>query len=257
MAITAVNGVARSRSEDLTRVRAIASVLEVEPDLATGIAPAELPRAILAARACLIPLPKGPWEPPATSRPGLGLLVVSGLLARISRLGRRESLELLAPGDLLRPGEGEAAALVTCDVRWTALEHTAVAQLDERFCRMIGPWPQLSAAIGARAVRRAEWLTVQAAINAHPTVEERLMLMFSHLGERMGRVCPDGIALDLPLSHRQLSSVVQALRPSVTSGLLRLRDDGRLVQRGRGQWLIPPAGQEYVAALCGRDLAEC
>jgi CRP-like cAMP-binding protein len=100
-------------------------------------------------------------------------------------------------------------------------------------------------------------MAIQAAVNAHPTIEERLMLTLAHLGERMGRVTRDGVLLELPLSHRLLAQCVQALRPSVTAGLLRLREDGRLLQPRRGQWLITQAGLNDVAQLCRQEVVVC
>lgn len=230
----------------------VADLLALDPDLAAGLAPEERAAARLAARAEAIRLPKRRSVGPEAHCGGLGLLVLSGLMARVVRVGRRESLELLGPGDLVQPWVEDEAPLVACTVTWEVLEPVVAARLDTRFMRRIRPWPELSTALSARGVRRSKWLTVQAAIDAHPLVEERLMLLLCHLGERMGRVGPDGVVLELPLSHRLLAAAVRALRPSVTGGLLRLREDGRLVQPGRGRWLITHEGLAYVERLCAQ-----
>ena len=237
--------------------RLVVSLLQIDADLGAGLPVEDLPAATLASRAEAVLLAKGPWQPAAAAPGDLGLLLLAGLAARIVRVGRRESLELVGPGDLVRPGADEDASLVACDVRWEILEPGRAALLDQRFCRGVQPWPQIGAALSARATRRARWLAVQAAVNAHPTVEERVMLMLCHLGERMGRVTPDGVVLDLPLSHRLLSHCVHALRPSVTAALLRLRDDGRLRRPSRRTWVVTHAGLDYAAGLCRQPVLDC
>lgn len=234
----------------------VVNLLDVEPDLADAVAPEHQRAFALALRAERLSVQKSESLPHA-DRDGIGLLIASGMVARIVRVGRRESLELLGPGDLVQPGRDEDSTLMDCEVVWQALEPVTLANLDARFCRVIHPWPHVTAALASRGMRRARWLAVQGAIDAHPTVEERLMLLFCHLGERMGRMSPEGVVLELPLSHRLLAHAVRALRPSVTAGLLRLREDGRLLQRERRTWIVTPAGLEYAAGLCRQDAIDC
>lgn len=236
--------------------RPVTCLLDFDPDLGADVDPGELAAASMATRAAVLHVAKGPWDPPDAARPALGYLILDGLLAREVRVGNRKSLELLGAGDLVQPWREEHESLLACDIRWEALTRVSVAVLDARFCRVLRPWPQVHAALLGRALRRARWQAMQAAINAHPTVEERLLLLFCHLGERMGRVTSAGVVLDLPLSHRLLSHVVRSLRPSVTTALLRLRDDGRLIREDGHRWRITPSGLELAAELCERELVE-
>lgn len=137
--------------------------------------------------------------------PNLGLLLLSGLMARTVRVGRRESLEVLGEGDLVQPWHEDDLSLIECDVQWTVLVRAQAAKLDDRLFRSIAPWPQLEAALVSRGLRRARWLAIQSAINAHPRVRDRLLLMLCHMGERTGRMGRDGISLELPISHRHLA----------------------------------------------------
>jgi CRP/FNR family transcriptional regulator, cyclic AMP receptor protein len=226
------------------------SLLELDPDLGAGLPAEHLPAAAMASRAELVHLAKGPLDWGTLEQPRLGYLLLSGLVARMVRVGRRESLELLGEGDLIQPWREDDLSLVECEVRWEVLGRARAAKLDDRLARVTARWPQIESSLIARGLRRARWQSVQAAINAHPRVRDRLLLMFCHIGERTGRMGRDGILFDLPLSHRLVSEVVQAMRPSVTNALLRLREDGLLEQRGRWEWLITHEGISVASDLC-------
>ena len=72
-----------------------------------------------------------------------------------------------------------------------------------------------------------------AAIALEPRVERRLLLKIRQLAERFGRVTPDGVRLDLRLTHQQLGEMVGAVRESVTIALRSLADQGLLEVRYR------------------------
>lgn len=235
------------------RRRVVASLLSLDPDLADGMAAERQATAARLVRVEVLSVSKGDREPPRAAAGDLGLLVASGMLARLVRVGRRESLELLGPGDLVRPDREEDAGLVEHEVTWEALTPVTFAVLDARLARALQAWPELQAALMDRTLRRARWLTLQAAIAAHHLIEERLILLLCHIGERAGRMTPEGIVFELPLSHRLIARAVRALRPSVTSGLLRLRADGHL-RCGPGQrWTITPSGLDLAARLAAGD----
>ena len=51
-------------------------------------------------------------------------------------------------------------------------------------------------------------------------------MLFWELADRYGKVHPDGIHLELPLTHEVLSHLAGARRPSVSGALTRLAEDG-------------------------------
>ena len=91
-----------------------------------------------------------------------------------------------------------------------------------------------------RAVRRSHWLALQLAIADLRRVEDRLVLFFWHFADRWGRVGPDGVTVPLPVTHEVLAQLVCAQRPTVTSALKRLSDDGTLTRRRDRTWLLSP-----------------
>ena len=75
------------------------------------------------------------------------------------------------------------------------------------------------------------------AISQQPRLDDRLWMLFWELADRHGRVHPDGVHVDLPLTHEVLSHLAGARRPSVSSALTKLADQGRLERNGRG-WVL-------------------
>jgi DNA-binding GntR family transcriptional regulator len=52
-------------------------------------------------------------------------------------------------------------------------------------------------------------------------------------------VTPDGIVVDLPLTHELIGRLVGGRRPTVTLALAELAENGVLVRRDEGGWLLP------------------
>jgi CRP/FNR family transcriptional regulator, cyclic AMP receptor protein len=61
------------------------------------------------------------------------------------------------------------------------------------------------------------------------------------LARKFGRVTPDGIRLDIPLTHQLLADAVGAARETVTVALRDLRQNGMVERTGRTYLLkLPP-----------------
>ena len=215
-------------------------VLEVDPDLGTGIEPDQVPLARGRAVAPLLVFAeRGPWEIDQHSIDGtghLGLLIVDGLIARRVTVGARSGIELLGPGDVLRPWVSSEYALA--DVNWTVLEPLRIASMDRGFAERVAPWPQIPAAISDRMLLRARVLGFHLAVCHLVTVEERLLMILWHFAERWGRVTPDGVVLRLHLTHELLAGIVGARRPPVTSALSSLAQKNLVRRADDGSWLL-------------------
>jgi CRP/FNR family transcriptional regulator, cyclic AMP receptor protein len=186
----------------------------------------------------------------------LGLLVLDGLLTRQVAIGEATCAELLGGGDVLRPWTeiDSQIASIASESRWQVVLPTRVAVLNARFALQIARWPTVTAAIIDRVVQRARWLSFHLAVCHIVGVETRLLLVLWHFADRWGRMTPSGVKLPLPLSHGLLAGIVGARRPTVSTALGVLRDQG-LVERTEGGWLLhgePPvelqALRENVAA---------
>ena len=184
---------------------------------------------------------RGPFEYPALLHPAaFGLLVIDGLLGARMAIGDEVHLELLGRGDFLRPWVHiDPEASVPAELCWEAFEETSVAVLDERFAAAVSPWPEVSAALMHRLVLRARHLTFQLAMVGVERIDERLLIALWHFADRWGRVTPEGVVVDLALTHSQMAEVVRAARPSLSTAVSELRRRGALsLTRGSGRWVL-------------------
>ncbi len=153
-------------------------------------------------------------------------------LGVIAEEERERTIGMLEEGDLLvRPLEGWAVA--GPQVRCFALEDSLVHLVNG--ARM-GAWmrdPALAAnfvrVLSAQIAERE----LAVAIALEPRLERRLLLKLRQLAERWGRVTPEGIRLDLRLTHQELANMVGAVRESITLALGRLAEAGEIDVRNR------------------------
>ncbi|MGI8571997.1 MAG: Crp/Fnr family transcriptional regulator [Solirubrobacteraceae bacterium] len=224
------------------------SIVDADADLAELLDESERERARREALTRVRRLSPGKWDAAKAIEPDKhhrGFLIIEGLLSREVHVLGRQCVELLGPGDVLRPWSWDPdGSHVHAEVGWMVLEPTELAVLDQGLVTRMTPWPQLGVELFARGTRRAHSLAVALAIAHHQRVDDRLLLTLWHLAERWGRVRPDGIAVPLPLSHQRLADLVGAHRPSVTTAMGELARSGAVSRRDDGVWLLhgaPPA----------------
>jgi CRP/FNR family cyclic AMP-dependent transcriptional regulator len=222
------------------------SIIQADSDLADLLSAPERERAQREALTRVRRLSVGEWHAAEAVEPDVhhrGFLIIEGLMSReVEVLGRR-AVELLGPGDVLRPwGWDPDGSHVHAEVGWKVLESTRLAVLDQGLVTRMAPWPQLGLELFARGTRRAHSLAVVLAIAHHQRVDDRLILTLWHLADRWGRVNAEGVILPLPLPHQRLADLVGAHRPSVTTATGELVRAGRIKRREDGSWLLfgPP-----------------
>jgi CRP/FNR family cyclic AMP-dependent transcriptional regulator len=180
----------------------------------------------------------------------LGLLLIEGLLAREVTVGEYTCAELLGPGDILQPwlriGPDQSVAT---EVDWDAVEPVQAAVLGRDFCRTVANWPEVLAAISRLLMQRTHWLAFHLAVCGLRRVDDRLLLVLWHFADRWGTVTTEGVRLDVRLTHDVLAAVTGARRPSISTALKRLIEQGRIRSRPRSRWLLlgrPPAELQRV-----------
>jgi hypothetical protein len=166
-----------------------------------------------------------------------GLSVLDGLIAAHLEVGRARVAWLLGADDLIRPGKMDELTL-TRRARWQALTPAKVVPVADPSPGLEGRNRALVQQLHTRATRTSHWLLATSLILSAPSIEERLMLLFGHYGERWGKVTPLGVRLDLPLTHGLLASLSGARRPTVTLALRSLTRQGFLTRVSRDRWLL-------------------
>jgi CRP-like cAMP-binding protein len=223
------------------RDRESALVLDEDRGLA-GVVPAEsLERARRASMAAVLRRSSGAWDAALDSdvaRGGFGLLILEGLLVRRVGVDGRFGAELLATGDLLRPWEhdGELRTL-PFDTAWRIVAPARLAVLDLHWVERMAGFPEIAGELTGRALDRARRLATLMAISQQPRLDQRVWLLFWELADRHGRVHPDGVHLELRLTHEVISHLVAARRPSVSAALSRLAQRG-VLRRDGAEWLL-------------------
>ena len=222
-------------------------LLDEDPELAECLPHARRERAAEELVTPCMSFPAGPLSLPQFDPPGLGLVVIKGVLLRHVTIDGRVGLELVGESDLLRPWQGADAPTVRLEDEWSVLSPTRIAWLDERCASVLPRYPELVGKLLERAVRRSRYLVTNLAIVHQPRVDTRLRLLLWHLAGRWGRVRPDGVFVPLKLTHSLLADLVAARRPTVTSALSDLSRRGVLRQSGDG-WLLLGEPPKAVAA---------
>jgi CRP/FNR family cyclic AMP-dependent transcriptional regulator len=210
----------------------IAIVLDEEPELAEGLSDNDLFVARRALRARVLDVPRGPWEPPRLKDAAFGLLVLRGLFLRRVRVATVSSVELLGPGDVLRPWEKPfGLGVVPAVDDWRVVAPAEAAVLDERFHGLMCRWPAVGLAFSNRLLRRARNLAYVMAVSHFTRVDDRLLFALWHLADKWGRVTHEGTVVPFRLTHDMLAEIIGARRPSVSTAVSKLERAGKLTRR--------------------------
>jgi hypothetical protein len=223
-----------------------AHIADEDPDLFADVSDRGAAVAASVAEARWLEL--GRWEPAlerVDTRAHYGLLILDGMLLRRVAVGVRDSIELLGPGDVARPWVRLGAdSGITPVVHWHVHQRTRLANLDRRWATRVAAWPEVSAALMDRVLRRQRFFAMHAAIAQMPRLQDRLLVLFWYLADRWGRVTANGVMVDVALTHELVAGLVGARRPGVTSALGELQRAGELARRDDGRWVLmgePPS----------------
>jgi hypothetical protein len=232
-------------------------VLRLDPDLGADLPESERAAAAASCSAVVLEIPRGSWDASAAGQAnggpaGFGLLVVSGVFCRRVAQGRQYGAELIGPGDLMRPWDrvGDWSTIPT-EPSWTVLQPARVAVLDATFARRAAPFPAIAEALTRRALLRSRYLAILIAIVGQRRIETRLRMLFWHLADRFGRMHARWVEVPVPLTHSLIAELVAARRPTVSSALARLDENG-VLSRDSDVWrLSGPVPTEYEVLRAG------
>jgi CRP-like cAMP-binding protein len=176
-----------------------------------------------------------------------GALVLSGLLTRHVDIGGSPGLCFLGRGDLIG-GLALQESSLPAGEEWTVGVQARLAVLDDRFLLAARRWPRLISGLMRLIQEQHDRLMLHLVIAQQPRVEARVLALFWHLSERFGRVTPDGVVLELAMTHESIGRLIGAQRPTVSLALKELRQRGMVLRRPDRSWLITePADAELGA----------
>lgn len=232
-------------------------LLDAEPSLARGIDLRALDDAREQLTVEVTRLAQGSWEE-ASKKPAsplfLGYLILEGAFTREIVVSSRPSIELLGPGDLIRPWVvPDALEAMHVTDEWSLLSDGHVAIIGEDFHEQASDFPTILTALMDRVVGRARWLGFQVALSQLTRIDHRLILTFRYVSERWGVPAGRGVRIPIRLSHRSIAALIGARRPKVSSALTALADQGLIEQGSDGTWTFFAADIDPMAILAGMD----
>jgi CRP-like cAMP-binding protein len=231
------------------------ALLESDAELAALLSEPEREAARREVLAAAVELKRGRWDALVEFGPGadrLGLLVIDGFVAREVERESEALLELIGPGDLIRPWDHDGDyPMREIATGWRVLEPARLALLDAAFMSRLAQWPALTVGLLARIHRRARWLAVRLTISQHLRITVRLAYLFWQLAERWGEPSGDGLRTPVRLTHEDMAKLIGAHRPAVTAALGSLRSDGLVAHLHDGTWRIPTDMPQRIRAQLG------
>jgi CRP-like cAMP-binding protein len=187
--------------------------------------------------------------------PGLPIygLVVSGFVMRLVNVGRRSSLQLLGPGDIVSfDGGADPLASVTTMFELIAVQTVELALIDDALLSVAARLPPILRRMAQRLERQSHEQAVRLALAQMPRLEIRVLGLLWLLADRWGMTSARGIVLPVPLSHSMIARMVCAQRPSVTSVMRQLADSGAIDDVRRGTMRLMGCPPE-LSGLPSRD----
>lgn len=233
-------------------------LLDEEPSLLELVPERYQAAARRAAAAPAYRVPAGAWDPRALAPADgalFGLLVLEGLMLRDVAVADTTCGELVGPGELLRPWDDFGNRAPTpLEVGWKVLGSARIAVLDHELSHVLAARPALMNEFVERAIERSHSLALHVAIHCIRRVDVSLVVLFSHLADRFGKVTPSGITLEIGLTQGDLAKLVGATRQSVSGALGQLAEREVLVRLADRSWLLKAdPGDELEAMLARRQ----
>jgi hypothetical protein len=166
------------------------------------------------------------------------IVIVTGAVLRETHLAGRAAGELLGATDIVETHPEDDPSTLATQTRYIAHLPTTVAILDDRFRLAARRWPGLHQVISDQHARQGRRASRHLAALALPRVEDRVLALFADLADRWGRVTPDGIRIDLPLTHTLIGTLAAARRPTISLALAELAATGSLTRQADRSWLL-------------------
>ncbi|MBI5747297.1 MAG: Crp/Fnr family transcriptional regulator [Nitrospirae bacterium] len=160
-------------------------------------------------------------------------------ISRISEEGRELTLALLEPGEIF--GELEILEGSARDTIAEAMEESQLCVIQkEQFLSLIRKRPELSfrltKLIGLR-LRRIESRVEDLVFRDVPS---RLAHLLIQLSEEYGKETPEGIILNIQITHQEMANLIGSIRETVSATLGEFKKEGLITFDGRKIIILRP-----------------
>jgi CRP/FNR family transcriptional regulator len=213
-------------------------------DLFAGLPDRDL--ALLEARLPIVFWPRGAEIPAPLTRPDHLFLVREGRIALFERTapGHEIMVTLLESGAVYST-LGNASLPSVASLDGSAVSPLPAGALES----LIARYPRLGRNLAGMLSDLARMLGETVALVSEMKVEDRLRARLHQLAERFGVAAPEGVRLELDLTHAQWASLVGASREAVTTAFGKLRTQRAITVEGRSITISWDVVREHEASL--------
>ena len=153
-------------------------------------------------------------------------------LSKITENGSEITLDIRKAGDFL--GENMLSEDIDYPLSAHCMEETlACGFAKERFEHLILEHPNIGLQVIKNLSRRIAWLTDHVGSMSLTNLEDRLYRVLVSVAQEHGLENREGLVIQFPLTHEDLSFLIGAHRVSVTRALKNLREAGKIIQEGK------------------------
>ena len=153
-------------------------------------------------------------------------------LSKVLEDGTEQTLDIRKAGDFVGENmfseEGEYPVSAYC------LEDTLTCGFSRsQFEELVLQYPKIGLQIIKNLSERISWLTGRVGSLAVTNIEDRLYRVLINVAKEHGTNSPQGVLIQFPLTHEDLSFLTGAHRVSISRTMKALKEAGKIIQHGK------------------------
>jgi CRP/FNR family transcriptional regulator len=146
--------------------------------------------------------------------------------------GSEITLDIRKAGDFL--GEDMLSEEMDYPVSAWCMEAVLICSFTrERFEKLILEHPNIGLQVIKNLSSRISWLTKRIGSMSLTNLEDRLHRVLLNVAREHGVKSSNGLTIQFPLTHEDLSFLTGAHRVSITRAMKTLKEAGKIIQQGR------------------------
>jgi CRP/FNR family transcriptional regulator len=163
------------------------------------------------------------------------MFLIKGGRVKLSKVltdGAEITLDIRKAGDIV--GENMLSEEADYPVSAVCMEDSLTCGFSRsRFEKLVLAHPNIGLQVIRNLSERIAWLTSRVGSMAVSNIEDRLFRVLSSVAKEHGTQCPEGLVIQFPLTHEDLSFLIGAHRVSITRAMKELKQAGKIRLDGR------------------------